>query len=147
MKKWYGKLMVLIVLFTGVLYAATAVAADEQPSGTVSISTTSIAIGIGTQWGSGVLLFKGKQHNFDVRGLSIIDVGVTTISAHGDVYHLNKIEDFAGTYTAVEAAGALAGGGGAAAMKNQKGVVMKIKSTQQGLKFKLAPEGLTVKMR
>ena len=147
MKNWNDKLMVLIVLFTGILFAATAVAEDKQPSGQVSISTTSIAIGLGTQWGSGVLLFKGKQYNFDLRGFSVIDVGVTTISAEGNVYHLDKVEDFFGTYRAAEAGAALGGGTGAVTMKNQAGVVMNLTSAKKGLKLKLAPEGLTVKKR
>ena len=147
MRKINRNLTGLIILLTAFLYAGTAVAENEKPSGTVSISTTSVALGIGGQWGSGVLLFKDKQYNFDITGLSLIDVGITTISAEGDVYHLTKVEDFAGTYTAAEAGFALAAGASAATMKNQKGIVMSLTSTQKGIKFKLAPEGITVKMR
>ncbi len=147
MIKWDPKLKVIVILIAGFLCAATAVAEDKQPSGQVSISTTSIAIGLGTQWGSGVLLFKGKQYNFDLRGFSVIDVGVTTISAEGNVYNLEKVEDFFGTYRAAEAGAALGAGAGAVTMKNQAGVVMNLTSAKKGLKLKLAPEGLTVKKR
>ncbi len=147
MKKWNDKLTGLIVLLTAFLYAGTAVAKEEQPSGTVSISTTSVAIGIGGQWGSGVLLYKGKHYNFDITGLSLIDVGITTISAEGNVYRLNKVEDFAGTYRSAGAGIALAAGAGAATMENQNGVVINLTSTEKGIKFKLAPEGITIKMR
>jgi hypothetical protein len=146
-KKWNGKLIGLIVLLTCILFAATAVAKDAQPSATVSIASTSVAIGIGVQWGDGVLTFQGKQYKFKVDGLSVIDVGVTKISAAGTVYHLKNVADFAGTFAAASADIALGGGAGATTMKNQNGVVMNLKSTQTGIKLKLAPEGMTVKMK
>jgi hypothetical protein len=147
MEKWNGKLIGLIVLITCALFAATAVAKDVQPSATVSIESTSVAIGIGVQWGEGVLTFQGKQYKFKVDGLSVIDVGVTKINATGNIYHLKNAADFAGTFTAASADIALGGGAGATTMKNQNGVVMNLKSTQTGIKFKLAPEGVKVKMK
>ncbi len=147
MEKWNGKLIGLIVLITCALFAATAVAKDAQPSGTVSIESTSVAIGIGVQWGDGVLTFQGKQYKFKVDGLSVIDVGATKISATGNVYHLKNAADFAGTFSAASADIALGGGVGATTMKNQNGVVMNLKSTQAGIKLKLAPEGMKIKMK
>ena len=55
MLKRNGKFVGLIVLFTCVLFAVTAVAKDMEPSATVSIASTSVAIGIGVQQGDGVL--------------------------------------------------------------------------------------------
>ena len=146
-KKWNGKLIGLIVLLTCILFAATAVAKDVKPSATVSIKSTSVAIGIGVQWGDGVLSFKGKEYKFKIEGLSVIDVGVTKIEATGNVYHLDKAADFAGTFTAASADIALGGGVGATTMKNQNGIVMNLTSTQKGIKLKLAPEGMTVQMK
>jgi hypothetical protein len=57
------------------------------------------------------------------------------------------VSDFAGTFSAVESGIAIGAGGGAQVMENQNGVVMKLKSTKSGIKFKLAPEGVTVKMK
>ena len=109
-KKWNGKLIGLIVLLTCILFAATAVAKDVKPSATVSIKSTSVAIGIGVQWGDGVLSFKDKEYKFKVEGLSVIDVGVTKIEATGTVYHLDNAADFAGTFAAASADIALGGG-------------------------------------
>jgi hypothetical protein len=58
-----------------------------------------------------------------------------------------NVSDFAGTFSAVESGIAIGAGGGAQVMENQNGVVMKLKSTKSGIKFKLAPEGVTVKMK
>jgi len=77
----------------------------------------------------------------------VIDVGVTKIEATGNVYHLDKAADFAGTFTAASADIALGGGAGATTMKNQNGVVMNLTSSQKGIKLKLAPEGMTVQMK
>ena len=135
-----------LVLAIGVLLASAAMAAGDAPSGTVSIETKAVAVGIGFSWGEGILKFKDKEYKFKVKGLSVIDVGVTSISAAGEVYHLEKIEAFAGKYTAAEAGIAIGGGAGAQIMKNQNGVVMKLTSTKAGIAVKLAPEGLEVKM-
>jgi hypothetical protein len=138
---------VLIVLLTLVLFASVSLASEKKPSGTVSIETTSVAIGIGFEWGEGVLKFQGKEYKFRIKGLSVVDVGVTKISATGNVYHLNRVSDFPGTFAAVEAGGALGAGAGAQAMENHYGVVMTLTSTKAGLKLKLAAEGIRVQMK
>lgn len=136
----------VLALAVGVLFSSAALAAGDEPSGTVTIENKSVALGIGYSWGAGVLKFKGKEYKFKIKGLSVIDVGVTSVSAVGNVYHLEKVEDFAGNYTAAEAGIAIGGGAGAQAMENQNNVVMKLTSTKKGISFKLAPEGLTVRM-
>jgi hypothetical protein len=59
------------------------------------------------------------------------DVGASKIAAKGNVYHLNKLEDFDGNYTAATGGMTIAGGGSAIAMQNQNGVVRQIASTAQ----------------
>ena len=135
-----------LALVTGFLFASATMAAGEEPSGTVSISTKSVAVGIGFSWGEGILTYKGQEYKFKVKGLSVVDVGVSSVTATGHVYKLAKLSDFAGNYTAAEAGIAIGGGGGAQAMENQNGVVIKLSSTKKGVKFKLAPEGIEIKM-
>ena len=68
--------------------AATVPAAATDQStteGTVTFTGGAVAAGIGFQWGSGTLTFRGAQYPFRVRGLSVIDVGVSRISATGTV--------------------------------------------------------------
>jgi len=144
MKK--GKILsVLLAIVFCVVIAGTA-AAQDTPSGTVSITSKSIALGIGVSWGHGTLKYKGKEYKFSLEGISVVDVGISTLSASGEVYHLNNISDFAGQFTAFEAAATLAGGGAYTTMKNQNGVVMKIKATTKGLSLTLAPKGVKVKV-
>jgi hypothetical protein len=146
MVKLNRKLIGLIVLLTCVLFAATAMAKDAQPSGTVSIELTSVAVGIGGEWGHGVLTFQGKEYKFKMNGFSVVDVGVSKISATGHVYHLKNVSDFAGTFSAAEAGIAIGAGAGASTMKNQNGVVMNLTSKKSGIKFKLAAEGVKIEM-
>ncbi len=147
MKNGKSLFQVFVVLAAVVFFTSAAMASDAKPSGTVSIESKSVALGIGVQWGDGVLKYEGKEYNFKVNGLSVVDIGISTISAEGEVYHLAKIEDFVGTYTAAEAGIAVGGGAGAVAMKNQNGVVMKLTSTKAGIKLKLAPEGIKIQMK
>lgn len=135
------------VMFTVILFATVPIASGDEPSGTITLSSKSVAIGIGVQWGDGVLKFKGKEYKFEITGLSLIDVGISSITATGHVYNLKNVADFAGTYVAAEVGIALGAGGGAQAMKNQNGVTMKLTSTKAGIKFKLAPEGVKVKLK
>jgi len=137
----------VLALAVGVLFSTAALAADEEPSGTVSIENMSVAVGIGYSWGDGVLKFQGKEYKFKVKGLSVIDVGVSEVSAVGEVYHLKKVEDFNGNYNAAEAGIAVGAGAGASIMKNQNGVVLKLTSTKKGIALKLASEGLEIKIQ
>src|SRR6059036_2682836 len=75
----------------------------------VSVESKSVALGVGVSWGDGNLNYKGKTHTFSVKGLSVLDLGVSKISARGKVYHLNKVEDFSGTYAAAQAGAAVGG--------------------------------------
>jgi hypothetical protein len=121
-----------------------AVAKDEKPSATLKLSEGQVALGIGWSWGKGVLTFKGEKHSFKVQGLSVLDIGITKADAAGSVYHLTKLSDFNGTYTAAAAEGTLGGGAGVTTMKNQNGVVINLKSTTQGVNLKLAAEGVKI---
>ena len=130
-------------------FASFAVSVKPAPkiSGAVSIESKSVAAGVGFQWGKGSLtMYDGSTHKFKISGLSIIDVGISSATLSGDVYQLTDPQDFNGTYLAAEVGLALAGGGSAVTMKNNKDVVLHLKSKQKGLKVTLAPQGLSIKL-
>ena len=137
-----------IALFLVLALATTAVPAQSpEPSGKVSIESTSIAAGIGVSWGDGILNFKGKQINFSVDGLTLVDFGITKASAVGEVYNLTDPSKFEGNYVAGEAGFTLAGGMGGIAMRNQNGVVMILRSASQGARLQLGPSGMIIKLK
>ena len=138
----------LVSLVMVVLLLAAVAPGQAQPlSGTVSIELTSIAAGIGTSWGSGVLRYQGKEYRFSVSGLSVGDVGFSSISAVGNVYNLYRPRDLAGNYVALAAGLAVAGGVGGVTMKNQHGVQIQLYSVQQGVQLTIGPQGFSIEMR
>jgi len=143
MKKWLTGLVALGCL--GVL--AVALAADPTPSGSVKISSKAVALGVGVSWGDGTLTYQGKTYTFSVDGLSVADLGISSISSSGEVFNLNKVSDFSGNYTAGEAGIAIAGGPSDTIMKNQNGVVIRLHGTQQGGRLTLAAAGVKLQIK
>lgn len=119
-------------------------AQSDQPVGTFNFSGGSVAAGIGYSWGHGTLHYKGRDYPFTANGLSILNVGAGSIEASGPVYHLTKIEDFPGSYTAITAGTTIAAGGSVTNMQNQNGVVVHVAATSYGLQFKLAPSAVSI---
>lgn len=136
----------LALLFFVMVLASHAVAAEKaKPSGKVSIESTSIAAGIGVSWGDGKLNFKGKDYPFSVEGLSLVDWGISKVSATGEVYNLSDAAKFGGTYVAAEAGLTLAGGIGGMVLRNQNGVIIHLRSVSKGAQLQLGTSGLVIK--
>ena len=139
---WF--LLAIIIL---VFCASPLPAAKPLPRvGEVTIDIKGVGAIVGISWGHGVLWFKGKKYPFHVEGLSVGDIGFAKISARGKVYNLKKPLDISGTYGALGAGVALAGGAAGLTMQNERGVVIDLSATQQGVKLNLGPQGLTIRM-
>jgi hypothetical protein len=146
------------LLLSGVLVHAQGApdpaASEESPDvvtgteadGTLNLAGGSVAAGIGFTWGRGNLSYGGESHSFKISGVSIVDVGAANISASGRVYNLHNLADFNGNYVAMTAGMTVAGGGSAAYLKNEHGVVIKLHSTDVGLRFALSADGVKVKL-
>jgi len=65
----------------------------------------------------------------------------------GEVYNVKQPSDIEGTYSAVQAGVAVAGGGKVAKLENSKGVVLKIKGKQAGLELALDLSGMQVSLK
>ncbi len=140
-------LKVVALCLVSLAVGMSTISAQEATTGKVTLESKSVAIGVGVSWGDGVLEYRGKKYPFTVEGLSVIDLGVSKVSARGDVKNLKKVEDFAGTFVAAGAGATVGGGAGVAALKNQNGVEMSLAATTQGVKFALAGAGVTVKLK
>lgn len=113
----------------------------------VLIQSKSVAFVVGYDWGEGTLNMRdGSRHKLKVKGLSVIDVGITKIEASGYVYNLEDLKDFAGTYSRAEAGITFFGGASTAILKNEKGVVIRLISKESGLKLTLAPGGMDIQI-
>jgi len=126
---------------------SVAMAAEPAPSGTVTISSSAVALGIGVSWGDGKLTVAGKTYPFSVSGLSVADLGVSSVTTSGEVFNLNNVADFSGNYVAGEAGIAIAGGPTDQILRNQNGVVLRLHGTQQGARLTLAAQGVRLTLK
>jgi hypothetical protein len=128
------------------LTLATAHAKDTTPSATIKLSGGSVAAGVGVDWGRGTLTYHGQEYPISLKGLSVGDVGATSIVASGKVFHLKSLRDFDGNYTTVDPGVTAAGGAEVAVMKNQNGVTVELVSTTQGAQIGLGGAGVDMKI-
>jgi hypothetical protein len=139
-------LAVIVCTCYGLIEVRSA-SAQDVPVATIEFSGGSVAAGIGYTWGSGTLIFEGKEYPLKVDGLSIVNVGIVSYTASGTVYKLTTPSDINGVYTAVSAGSAVAGGATATTMQNDKGVKIEMVATHTGIKFQLGPSGVTIKLQ
>ena len=139
-----------VLLAATLLISSLALAADaKKPSGTVEIDETQFAFILGGSAGGGTLTFHGKQYPFKIGGLTAgVNVGISKMSAAGEVYDLKDIAKFPGTYTKLEASITLGGGVGGLQLKNENGVIMRLESRTQGLQLNAgSASGIKVTMQ
>ena len=143
--------MLLSLVLAGILLFVVAAAKAEEapiyPIGEITIEAKQLAAGVGYSWGDGVMKFQGKEYPFDVKGLNVAAVGFAKINAVGDVYNLKTAADLAGNYVAVSAGLSLAKGVAGLSMRNDKGVVINLRSAQQGVQLNLGVDGFTISMK
>jgi hypothetical protein len=130
--------MAMFLGLSGMVYAS-----EKKADATLTLTQGQVAAGIGWSWGKGVLKYQGKEYPFKVKGLSVVDIGITKASANGKIYGLKQLEDFNGTYSGGAAEGTVGGGVGATRLKNSNGVVLELVSRTKGVNLKLAGEGVT----
>ena len=139
------------LIVVGVLLLSTVSSAPAQvPDGRVKITTRSVAPGVGLSWGEGVLTYKDQDYpfTFEAKGLfRDVDDKITAAELSGEVFNLESLAIFSGTYHKAEADAADPAGGSRVIMKNLNGVVVNLMSTVEGRKFILGREGMTIKLK
>jgi len=144
------RMLLSLVMASLLLFAVTGARAQEgpiYPVGEITLEAMQMAAGVGYSWGDGVMKFQGKEYRFTVQGLNIAAVGISKINAVGDVYNLKTAADLAGNYVAVSAGLSLAKGVAGLSMRNDKGVVINLRSAQQGVQLNLGVDGFDLKMK
>jgi len=74
-------------------------------------------------------------------------IGISKISAVGNVYNMSDLSKFPGTYVAGQVGIALAGGVGGTVLKNQNKVYIRLSSTQKGVALNVGIDGLTIDLK
>ena len=134
-----------VVLFFGL--TATNNAADPQPVGKVTINDTQLGFIVGGSWGKGVLSYDGVDYEFKIKGLKLGTIGISKVSAVGDVYNMTSLSQFSGTYVAGQAGIAIAGGVGGTVLQNQNKVHIRLSSTQKGAALNVGVDGITIELK
>jgi hypothetical protein len=120
--------------------------AKAKPSGTIEVSAEQLRLLVGGASGKGVLHYQGKQYPFTMKALTAGGVGYTKVNATGDVYFLDKLEDFPGTYSAATIGATLGKGVGGSQYENNKGVFLSVKSKTEGVGLSLGMGGVQVEL-
>jgi len=118
----------------------------ETPSGTMELEGKQIALIVGGGWGSGVLHFQGQDYPFKVTGLKAGGIGYVEMDAVGDVYFLEKLEDFSGKYGTAAIGATMVKGGVVATVENGKGVILRLKAKSSGAALNLGVGGMSIKL-
>ena len=144
-KSFIGVFATLLVAAGTLLFASQASAA---PSGTIEFTLYKAGFIVGGSGGNGTLKFKGKEYPVSIGGVSLgATIGASKAELIGEVYNLKNPSDIEGTYSAVQAGVAVAGGAKVFDLKNSKGVELKVKGKQIGLEVALDLNGMEVSFK
>jgi hypothetical protein len=116
-------------------------------TGSVRLKITKVGFIVGVGGGSGTLNFKGKSYRLSIGGVSAGTIGAAGADLVGTASNLRTAADIAGTYSAVSAGVAVAGGAKAATLQNANGVVLQLQGRQVGFEASLSLSGLTISLQ
>jgi hypothetical protein len=122
--------------------------AGLTPDGTVDMNEVQVAyIGSGGG-GSGTLYYRGHAYPFSIAGLGVGGIGASTVSAAGEVYKLNNLAQFPGSYAQGRYGFALGTtSGGDLWLQNASGVIMHLKAKREGLMLSLGGDAVVISMK
>jgi hypothetical protein len=120
-------------------------ATPAVPNATATFTSTNIAVGVGYSWGHGILTYRGRTYPVTVKGLNALGIGASTMNGTAEVFNLRNLDDFSGVYGAAGVGGAIGTVGAvSAALRNAKGVEMRLNTQSEGLELSLAISGVNI---
>jgi hypothetical protein len=137
--------LMMIALFA---FAFPVALSQAQAPGYVRVNFAKAGLVVGAGSGSGVLSYRGRNYPFRVSGLSLgVTAGASVSRLEGSASGIVDVSDFAGTYSAVGAGGALVGGAGGVNLRNEKGVVLILKGPKAGMEFAANLSGIRISLK
>ena len=97
--------------------------------------------------GEGTLIFRGWQHAFEVENMIVGAVDRGAVEIDGEVWNLEKVEDFAGTYHPVKEDFEAGKGLSGVWMENEKGVRVQVRTVGQDLSVRVDAAGSVVTLK
>jgi len=101
---------------------------------------------VGLNAGRGTLSFHGQAYPVKIGGISVGTIGAAGGTLVGTASNLRAPGDIVGTYTAIGAGIAVAGGVRVYRMQNQNGVVLELKGRQIGFEANAGLSGFSLSM-
>lgn len=138
--KFCAAIIVAVIMLTG------APSQSYAENGSVRLKITKVGFIVGVGGGSGTLTFKGKHYRLSIGGISAGTIGVAGADLVGTASNLRTAADIVGSYSAVSAGIAVAGGGKVVTLQNSNGVVLQLQGRQVGFEASLSLSGLTISM-
>ena len=92
------------------------------PDATLQLNEGRLSNRVDYMWGRGRLQFGAGRHAFRISGAPLVDGDALTLSAVGKVYHLSRLSDFPGAYTAVNPESVSGADASGVPMRNEHGV-------------------------
>lgn len=121
---------------------------DLVETGTLTMKSWKVAFIGSAGQSKGTVSFQGEQRKFQMTGLGIGGVGVSTSSATGVVYNMESWEDFTGPYTSGRS-GVTLGDNEVLKdrmlwLKNDSGVSIKLTTDKSGVELNLGADGSVI---
>jgi len=126
-------------------------AGGEKPAGTASATLTiegSLAsYYAGKSGGDGTLSYQGQKHPFTLSAVGGGGSAAMSISATGQVYNLNALEDFAGKYTSHRSGITIGEGEFTASLKSDRGVEIYLEGETTGVGSSMGMSSVTIELK
>ena len=141
----------LRALFSSTLAPAVLTAIGSSPaaaaSGRIDFRLVRGGFILGFSSGSGSLSFKGDRYRLNIGGVSLgATIGLASVDFVGRVRNLRRASDIEGSYRAVGAGLAVAGGRAVARLRNSRGVELEVSGKQIGFKASVDLSGLRIRI-
>ncbi len=146
-------LHVALVALPGIPWLGGISTTLHAETGSVAVVFTKGGLILGVGGGEGVLTLRGKHYPFTVSGMSVgATIGASTTKLVGQALNLRGPESIEGTYSAVGAGGALAGGAGSVRLRNTNGtitngVILQLSGPKVGVELSAAVAGVTIRLK
>jgi hypothetical protein len=146
----------LVVLMATVAGCGRAGGTDTRPpltlegkplSGRIEMNEVQVAYLGSAGGGEGMLHFRGRSYPFSVGGLGVGGIGISTISAAGEVYNLSEVAQFPGAYAEGRYGAAIGDySAGDLWLQNPNGVILHLKAKRTGLMLSLGADAVVITM-
>lgn len=101
-----------------------------------------LAVGGG---GKGTITYHGRTYPFSMVGIGVGGIGVSSLQASGDVYNLEELALFSGTYVQLRYGLAFGKpGNGDLWLKSRSGVIIHLRTKQKGVMLSLGGDAVEI---